>query len=186
MKLGGKMAIHAMVDLETLATDPHCTVLTIGGVKFNPNNNSEPYDEFYYKLDIDEQDVLGRTVTDSTIAWWGKQDPKVQEEAFGDNGDRVKMETMLAALSKWLVGADTIWGWGYGFDLTIVEDMYRSKGIPIPYNFWQVKDARTFISILPSDPRKGMQMDLHNALADSYYQAKAIQIAHQKLQCVKQ
>ena len=64
------MTIHAMIDLETLATDPHCTVLTVGGVKFNPDNNSEPHSEFYFHLDIDEQDSLGRTTTEDTIAWW--------------------------------------------------------------------------------------------------------------------
>ena len=49
------MAIHAMIDLETLATDPNATILTIGGVKFNPNTNEEPHSEFYYKLNVDEQ-----------------------------------------------------------------------------------------------------------------------------------
>jgi len=79
-----------------------------------------------------------------------------------------------------MVGVDVLWGHGYGFDVTIVEDMYRQLSTPIPWNFWQVKDGRTFLSLLPSDPRKTMQQDLHNALADSYYQAKAIQIAYAK------
>ena len=55
------MAIHAMIDIETLATDPNATILTIGGVKFNPYNDVEPHSEFYYKLDVDEQEKLGRT-----------------------------------------------------------------------------------------------------------------------------
>ena len=50
------MPIHAMIDLETLATDPNATILTIGGVKFDPNTNAEPHSEFYYKLDVDEQE----------------------------------------------------------------------------------------------------------------------------------
>ena len=29
--------------------------------------------------------------------------------------------------------------------------------------------------MMPQDPRKGMQTDLHNALADCYYQAKCLQ-----------
>jgi hypothetical protein len=28
---------------------------------------------------------------------------------------------------------------------------------------------------MPRDPRKDMQTDLHNALADAYYQAKSVQ-----------
>ena len=50
------MPIHAMIDLETLATDPNATILTIGGVKFDPNTNAEPHSEFYHKLDVDEQE----------------------------------------------------------------------------------------------------------------------------------
>lgn len=169
-----------MIDLETLATDPHCTVLTVGGVKFNPDNNSEPHSEFYFHLDIDEQDSLGRTTTEDTIAWWAKQDPKVREEAFREE-DRVGLKHFLDQLTKWMVGVDVLWGHGYGFDVTILEDLYRQMATPIPWNFWQVRDGRTLISILPRDPRKDMQTDLHNALADSYYQAKAIQVAYSKL-----
>ena len=34
------------------------------------------------KLVLMIQDSLGRTVSDSTLEWWGKQDPKIMEEAF--------------------------------------------------------------------------------------------------------
>ena len=173
------MPIHAMIDLETLATDPHATILTIGGVKFNPNTSEEPHSEFYFKLDVDEQSALGRTQDPGTIDWWSKQDPRIMEEAFGEE-DRVGLKHFLSHMTKWMVGVDVLWGHGYGFDVTIVEDMYRQMATPIPWNFWQVKDGRTFLSLLPSDPRKTMQQDLHNALADSYYQAKAIQIAYDK------
>jgi len=179
MNVGGHVAIHGMIDLETLDTSPRCTVLTVGGVKFDPYSTNEPHSEFYFRLDLDEQDRLGRTVTDDTIEWWAKQDPRVKEEAFRED-DRVGLKHFLDHLTKWMVGVDVLWGHGYGFDVTIVEDMYRQLSTPIPWNFWQVKDGRTFLSLLPSDPRKTMQQDLHNALADSYYQAKAIQIAYAK------
>ena len=42
------MAIHAMIDIETLATDPNATILTIGGVKFNPYNDVEPHSAVSY------------------------------------------------------------------------------------------------------------------------------------------
>ena len=45
------MTTHAMIDLETLGTGPDCVVLTIGGVKFNPNEVSNTYQEFYYRFD---------------------------------------------------------------------------------------------------------------------------------------
>ena len=174
------MPIHAMIDLETLATDPHATILTIGGVKFNPETSDEPHSEFYFKLDVDEQSALGRTQDPGTIDWWSKQDPRIMEEAFGEE-DRVGLKHFLSHMTKWMVGVDVLWGHGYGFDVTIVETLYRQMATPIPWNFWQVRDGRTLIGLLDRDPRKDMQTDLHNALKDSYYQAKAIQVAYSKL-----
>jgi hypothetical protein len=171
------MAIHAMIDLETLHTTPQATVLTVGGVKFNPFDSSEPHSEFYFKLDIDSQN---REVSDDTIAWWGQQDPKVQEEAFSSE-NRVSMETFLDSLPKWMVGVDVLWGHGYGFDITIIEDMLRQCNKSIPWQFWQVMDSRTLFNLCKIDPRKAMQTDLHNALADAYFQAKGVQMAYKEL-----
>ena len=174
------MATHGTIDLETIDTSPSATVLSLGAVKFNPLDDSEPHSELYLKISIDEQDALGRTASDSTIEWWGKQDPKIMEEAFDQEG-AISVEDALKQISKFIVGVDVLWGQGYGFDYTIIEDMFRSKGMPIPYNFWQVRDSRTLFSVCKEDPRKKIQNDLHNALADAYYQSKAIQIAYAEL-----
>ena len=174
------MAIHATIDLETIDTRPQATVLSLGAVKFNPFNDSEPYDELYFKICIDDQDRLGRTTSDSTIEWWSKQDPKIMEEAFDQEG-AITVEEALSKINKFVVGVDVLWGQGYGFDYTIIEDMYRSLSKPIPYNFWQVRDSRTLFSVCKEDPRKKIQNDLHNALADAYYQSKAIQMAYKEL-----
>ena len=174
------MPIHATLDLETLDTCPQATVLTVGGVKFDPFSAKDPYDKFYYKISIDDQDKLGRTASDGTIEWWGKQDPAVMEEAFDQEG-AVTVHEFLDALQKWVVGVDVFWGQGYGFDFTILEDMYRSVKRPIPWQFWQIRDSRTLLQLLQEDPRKKMQTNLHNAYADAYYQSKAIQIAHSEL-----
>lgn len=169
------MAIHGMIDLETLDVTPTATVLSLGAVKFNPVTNDEPHSELYLKILVDEQDSVGRTASDSTIEWWGKQDPKIMEEAFDQTG-AVSIEEALNQLNRWIVGVDEIWGHGYGFDITILEDMYRSIGKPIPWQFWQISDSRTITKRMPKDPRKDMQTDLHNALADAYFQAKSVQI----------
>jgi len=174
------LAIHATIDLETIDTRPQSTVLSLGGVKFNPFDDSEPYSEMYFKISIDDQDRLDRTASDDTIEWWSKQDPKIMEEAFDQEG-AITVEEALSKINKFIVGVDVLWGQGYGFDYTILEDMYRSLGKPIPYNFWQVRDSRTLFSVCKEDPRKKIQNDLHNALADAYYQSKAIQMAYKEL-----
>jgi len=169
-----------MIDLETLDTRPSSTILTLGAVKFNPFTLDEPHSELYIKLDLDEQDQLGRSVSDSTIAWWGRQDPKIREEAFSEDG-RSSIASMISQLNKYVLNANVIWAHSYGFDMTILEDLYRQTKTPIPWNFWQIRDSRTLFELLPVDPRKSMQSDLHNALADSYFQAKAVQIAYRDL-----
>jgi hypothetical protein len=174
------LTIHATIDLETLDTSPSATILTIGGVKFNPYSADEPYDKFYFKLSIDDQDRLGRTVSDSTLEWWAKQDPEIMNEAF-DQTDAVGVDEFLDALNKWIVGVDIFWGQGYGFDYTMLENIYRSLGRPIPWQFWQIRDSRTLLGLLREDPRKKMQKNLHNAYADAFYQSKAIQIAYSDL-----
>ena len=61
------MATHGMIDLETLNTTPDATILTVGGVKFNPYNTQTPHTDLYLKVDVDEQTKLGRTVNDQTL-----------------------------------------------------------------------------------------------------------------------
>ena len=177
--------MHGMVDLETLDTKPSCVVLSLGAIKFDPTSNTEPHSELYFKVCVDDQDRLGRTVSDDTIEWWSKQDAKAREEAFDQTG-AISVEEALKRLAKWSVGVDTIWGQGYGFDLTILEDMCRNIGKPIPWNFWQIKDSRTLFGCCKTDPRKLLgQNDLHNALADSYFQARGVQLAYKELGLLK-
>ena len=173
------MTTHAMIDLETLGTNYDATVLTIGGVKFNPNKISDPFQEFYYKFDVDEQTERGRKVDDDTLAWWGSQPKDVQEEAFGD-ANRMPVVDILKALKKWCVGIDTLWCQGPAFDVVIMEHMYRQWNLIVPWPFWIVKDSRTLFGIMPEDPRKKINFKAHNALEDCKVQALCVQ------QCVQQ
>lgn len=175
------MAVHGMIDIETLDTTPSATILSLGAVKFNPTNTLEPHTELYLKISIDEQDAQGRTASDSTIKWWGTQDPAIMEEAFDQTG-AVSVQEALRQITKWSVGLDTLWGQGYGFDMTIIEDLYRNNAVSIPWNFWIVKDCRTLFGCCAKDPRKILkQTNLHNALADAYFQAQGVQYAYNEL-----
>ena len=174
------MATHAMIDLETLGTKPDCVILTLGAIKFNPFADQQPHSGIYQKIDIDEQDALGRTQDDSTIEWWGKQSESVQEEAFTENG-RIGLERMTNEINKFLVGVDVVWAQGPAFDIVILENLYQQLNKPIPWNFWQIRDSRTLFSLLKKDPRKAIQQEAHNALADCYYQALSVQKAYKEL-----
>ena len=86
--------IHAMIDLETLSTKPNATILTIGGVKFDPYTYAEPSQGMYFRVDVDSQTTMGRDVQQETVEWWGKQADDVREEALGD-GDRIDLKYLI-------------------------------------------------------------------------------------------
>ena len=167
------MSTCVMLDIETLGTHPDCVVCTLGAIKFNPYSTEPPGQGIYLRLDIDEQLAMGRSTLDSTIEWWGKQDPKVREEALGE-GDRVSLSDMRKDLNKFLVGVEHIWAQGPAFDIVILEDLYRQMSWPIPWHFWQIRDSRTLFGV-HGDPRVAGRDQAHNALMDCFYQAEAVQ-----------
>lgn len=174
------MTIHAMIDLETLDVTPQSQILTIGAVKFNPYDYAEPHSEFYVRLEIDEQEENGRTTSQSTLDWWGTQPESIIMEAFSPD-NRTSVTSTLRALKKWYVGCDAVWAQGVCFDISMLEDICRQFKEPIPWPFYHVNDSRTMLKLLKIDPRKQFSFAAHNALEDARIQAKAVQIAFDKL-----
>jgi len=169
------LATHGMIDLETLGVEPDSVIITLGAIKFNPFSDDEPDKGLYLRGDIEEQsEKYNRTIDNNTLEWWSKQPQKIQDEAFGDH-DRVTVTEMLRQLNKWCVGLDYIWCQGPTFDFVMLQHLYKSAETPVPWNYWQIRDSRTLFKMMPQDPRKAIQEQLHNALADCYYQAKCVQ-----------
>ena len=116
--------MDCMIDLETLDTSPSAVVLTVGAVKFN---RDAIWDELYIRLDVDEQIDRGRRVDDGTVAWWAGQPQAIQDEAMGEH-NRTSVADAILLLNKFMVGCEQIWGQGYGFDMTIIENLYQQYG----------------------------------------------------------
>ena len=171
--------IHAMIDLETLSTNPNATILTVGGVKFDPYTQIEPSQGMYFRVDVDSQTAMGRDVMQETLDWWGTQDKEIMEEALGDN-DRISISEMLKTINKWCVGVDVFWSQGPLFDYAILQDFYAQMKKPVPWNYWQIRDSRTLFSLVPRDPNE-KRTGLHNALEDCYFQAKKVQKTYKQL-----
>lgn len=173
-----------MLDLESLGTKTNSVILTLGAVKFDIYSNAEPYQPLYLKFDVDEQIALGRFVDEGTLQWWGNQSAEVRDEALSDE-DRIDCNTALDQLNKFLVGVDDIWAQGPVFDIPMLESLMQDLNRPRPWHYWQIRDSRTLFK-LGGDPRREMDSQgLHNALADAYNQAKAVQMIIKKLNIVK-
>ena len=168
------MATHAMIDIETLGTEPDCVVLSVGAVKFDPYTLQEPHTKTLWRPSADEQMESGRSVLESTLEWWAKLPQHIQDEAFSEEG-RLPLDEFFKDLNKWLWDVDKIWCQGPQFDMVILEDLFKQFDHHRRWAFWQVQDCRTIFNMMPVDPRKAIQQDLHSADADAYYQAVCVQ-----------
>jgi len=165
------MAKHLMVDMETMAVSPRTVVLSLGAVHFDPTSD-EILDELYFKIDLDDQDRLGREIDPNTLDWWAKQDPAIMEEAFSPD-NRIPLIEAMDRFHKFAWGCEAFWSHGATFDLVILEDIYRQLNKPLPWNYWQLKDTRTLFGLgIDPDMPKGNK---HDALADARRQAIGVQ-----------
>jgi exodeoxyribonuclease VIII len=171
------MAKHLMVDMETLAVSPSAVVLSLGAVHFDPYSTGYG-DSIYFRIDLDDQDTLGREVDPKTIDWWSKQDPAIMEEAFSlDN--RIPLVDAMDQFHRFAWGCSAFWSHGATFDLVILENIYRQLNKPLPWNYWQLKDTRTLFD-LGQDPEMP-QGSKHDALQDAIRQAVGVQNVYRKL-----
>jgi hypothetical protein len=169
------MKTDIMIDLETLDVLPTATVLTIGAVKFDPfgdDINEPDCERFYVKVDIDSCDRLGCTVSQDTLNWWSNQSKDAQEAAFDPEG-RIDIHDALNQLYKFCWGAKRVWSHGAGFDVIILEHLFRKIGKAVPWSFWEVRDTRTLfdLGINPNRP----PVLKHHALEDAWNQAVGVQ-----------
>jgi len=163
-KLTPKPEMNLMIDLETLGTEPDAPVIAIGAVFFDKEGLKE---EFYKTLDFAKQIDKGRKPSWDTMKWWMFQDNKAKKIFKDIHADT---ELVLKEFAKFCqIYKAKPWGNGSGFDITILEDIFRMYGIKIPWSFWRIRDYRTFKQLFPKEiEREGVY---HNALDDSKHQA---------------
>jgi hypothetical protein len=168
---------HLMVDLETLAVSPQSVILTLGAVHFNPYESGYT-DSIYFRLNLDDQDNLGREIDPNTLDWWAKQDNKIMEEAFSSD-NRISVAEAIDKFHKFAWGCSAFWSHGSAFDLVILEDLYKQLGRSTPWNFWQLRDTRTIfdLGVDPEMPKNSK----HDALQDAIRQSVGVQNVYKKL-----
>jgi hypothetical protein len=177
------MPYEAMIDIETLSTRNNASILTIGAIKFNRNDNIEDLDTlkkngktFYARITRSSCDNLNLHVDTSTVDWWRKQSSEAQYEAFY-NTDRISIIQALKKLSIFLQDCDKFWSQG-SFDYNILENVYRQININFPWKFWQIRDSRTLFDFSGVDIKKiNYSGNDHNSLDDCYKQLLGVLIS---------
>ena len=163
--------MHTMIDIETVGTNFDACILTVAAQRFDPFRPI-PYNElrsYYARVDLDSQP--NRSVDQGTIEWWAEQPAESQQEAFGED-DRIDLKTVLEDLSKIIWQSDSVWANGPTFDMNILEHAYKSYGMPLPWKYYRVRDARTIYSLVPD---LGKPPASHHALEDCRRQIDLLQ-----------
>lgn len=158
-----------MIDIEGLATGPDTTILTIAAQPFDPFGQGHYDRHFYTRVTLESQE--DRKISEATVQWWATQPEPAREEAFGEK-DRVPLETALIGLSKIIRTCGRIWAQGPTYDMTILEHAYASRGLPLPWQYYNVRDSRTVFRLWPDLPQPPTS---HHALEDCRRQILMLQ-----------
>lgn len=171
-----------MLDIETLNTTPKSVVLSIGGVAFNRHDK----DVDYHFLDLrcgtkelrNEQMMMGRTISRSTMAFWKRQSAAAKKLVFQNPSVDSTFE-LLEKLSDFVTRHEdvkAIWANGAAFDPVILGDLYRDFDMTAPWSYRHEYCYRTFRMLhghlVDELDFVGTQ---HHALADALHQAKHLQ-----------
>jgi hypothetical protein len=124
---------------------------------------------YYARIDLESQSA--RSIQQDTIDWWATQPAAARDEAFNE-ADRIPLDRALDELGKLIWQSKRIWAQGPTYDMNILEHAYKSYGKALPWQFYNVRDARTVYSLWPDCPRPPTS---HHALEDCRRQIDMLQ-----------
>ena len=167
---GGRVSIHAMVDLESF--DHNSYIVQIGACKWNIDTgeikskflvNTVPGDDFKASYD--------------TIRWWMNQKQQAREGLF--DPEPTSLEQGLRQFSGWFTNNSKVDGlWSHAtFDVPMLQRAYSEYKLRIPWNYRSAKDIRTLnwvaqdLGIKLDQLPKAKATIEHNGLADAIEQA---------------
>lgn len=190
------------IDTETFDTKPSAVILSIGAFAFDATNIGETQSNilqvsrdpelteysahaFYGLVDIFDQLMMCRTVSQDTQQWWRRKGEEAHEALIGD---RYSLGAQLLGLSNWIAQyrEARIFFRGTDFDGSILEHAYRMCGMECPWRYNGKRDVRTYIDAMTrgmrgylKDHQPCFSMIKHNALHDAMNDAEQMAIAYQ-------
>ena len=97
---------QVMIDLETMSTDCHAAICSIGAVKFNLEVGIK--NTFYCTVDLASCKAAGLHISKDTVEWWSKQNPAALKELRKDN---ISLSEALDRFDDWY-GTRSLPTWG--------------------------------------------------------------------------
>lgn len=158
-----------MVDLETMSTENHAAIVSMGAVRFWLNVKQEqftPDQEFYINVDLESSVNAGLHLSAHTVKWWLKQGDSARRAL--DNG--IDLKTALIMLRGFIPNDVYLFGNGATFDNVILRNAFRAVGMEYPVTYRNDMCYRT-LKHLVDVPERPFEGTLHNALDDAKAQA---------------
>lgn len=187
--------LGVMADIESLALGTRPVVLQIAMKSYALDDPTNIVRKFHYYLPIDPQLQLipPRAVQGSTIGWWMKQGDdarlKIAESAEGDFEDLAALlRAVKRGFEQMVHGLATheyeLWAKGPQFDIASIESLMTECGIPVPWDYAQVRDLRTLMAVAgigTDDVKKPEGFIPHRADWDCTYQIDCYAASMHKL-----
>ena len=179
--------VHIMFDLETLGTVPGCSILSIGAVRFHPEENRLS-DEFYKVVSRLSCADHFLEENDDTIEWWETKSPEARQVLYdAENHDiAVTLPAALMLLNDWMLGMGgmrsiRLYGNGADFDNPILRVAQDAAKV-LPFNskaghfggrcYRTLKSLDELFGPAFAAPKLERQGTYHNALDDAKHQAR--------------
>lgn len=163
--------MELVLDLETLGTGDNAAVASIGAAIVGGPSA-------VWRIDVNEAQANGGTVTQSTLDWWAKQCPAAREELTGTLTTRQAVTGLLTwAQENGWDRSSTIWGKGPSFDCVILRNAMERAWVPPFWMFWQERCVRTVLQMVPEAAQVTFIGTPHRAQDDAEHEARQIDFA---------
>ena len=165
-----------MIDIETLDTELTAVVVSIAAVRFD--ENTDPIDKLAILLDMEDQQLRGRTISPQTLSWWMTQSDEARRWNFNES-NRYPIDTALQTLSAFCANATLFWSRG-SFDPNILENLYHQFYTDVPWKYSQLRDVRSFDELWTGGPCRVGLVD-HLPLDDCFKQVDQVRDVFRQL-----
>ncbi|BBL19257.1 putative exodeoxyribonuclease [Vibrio phage KIT04] len=197
--------LNWVFDLETYATNQNAIVPEISAVAFDILSG-EVFHTASFHIDVGSQVALGREVSASTLSFWLMQEEEARRkmlladpeycrdnglpEPFQICGAMTQLSHIIKTVSAtWaeqtgLSKEPLVWGNGITFDLGKTISLFETAQVPLPWQFWAERDARTLMDLAPGI-KKAFGKDFrgvpHYGLDDCKHELRYLSAAYIKI-----
>jgi 3'-5' exoribonuclease Rv2179c-like domain len=175
---------QVMIDIETLSTNKHAAILSVGVAVFATEGAAAGQIIDTNGWAVDMNAIGGGHIDPGTLAWWMKQDESARQFSFGGTHHPI---SIASELRPYIADADEVWANDPDFDLVILqhwwERMERLNAWPV--SFRKYRSVRTMTAMAKryyvETSHVWQGKTAHNPIEDACGQARAVMAVFEAL-----